>query len=136
MADRDDLTAPLIWERYDRLAGTVIWHFKRYSKDSRTSGDDSVLGNVWEEYKDQVQYEAGFFFDVYEDELESLCRRVVERLPEDERKLLWLYSEAFYDWDDEEEPEPPYSVDGVVAELMDRVRQTAGAEPVRGRDDE
>lgn len=80
---------------------TILQSIKKFPKSARSSGDDSVLNSVWEEFKYQVQREQSFAFDVYESSIRSVCRGVVDEMPQDERALLWLFTEAWLDWDEE-----------------------------------
>jgi len=66
------------------------------------SGDDSVLESFWEEYKFQVQREQSYAFEVYETCIRDVCRTVAEEMPEEEKSLIWLFTDEWFDWDEEE----------------------------------
>lgn len=102
--ERFDLIEQLVRQTYDRLAQQAIEVFKNYPKNSRMSGDDSVLENVWEEYKYQLQREQGFFFQLYEDEIEQVCDELISKLPDELCMLLWIWTrELDSAWSDEGE---------------------------------
>ena len=107
----------LILAKYDRYVQRVVRKIKRLPKNCMQSGDDSPMRNVWEEWVVQVQGQQSIFFEFYESTIMGICREVVEALPKEEQGLLWLWSDGWYDWDEEEDGgEIPYG-DQVVADL-------------------
>lgn len=91
-----------------RITRKVIAHLQ--SMDETLSGDDSVLKTPWDEICVQVQYEASFFWDAYDDTVQGIVRGYVTELPKHEREAIWLQTDAGSDWDYEEpedrEPQP------------------------------
>ena len=53
----------IIESKYKRYTANVINQIKALPPESRLSGDDSGLANVWEEWKVQMQGEQSVFFD-------------------------------------------------------------------------
>ncbi len=99
--ERPELT-PLIGAKFDRYVRRVIRKIKQLPKECMQSGEDSDLRSVWEEWVVQVRGEESFFYEAYEDILRAICREVAEKLPQEERGLLWLWTEGYWNWDEEE----------------------------------
>lgn len=99
--------------------------------ECRQSGEDSPYRDVWEEYKVQVQGQQSIFFELYEETIRDLCASVVKAVPPDERRLLWLDSEAHFEWDDDDgDPHDSTVFDDVVNELLREVGDRAADEPL------
>jgi hypothetical protein len=93
---------PVIMRKYDAYANRAIRRIKRLPPESRQSGDDSGLEDVWEEFKSQIQHEQSIFFDLYEQVIRELCLGLVQELPGHEIEILWFGCEARFDCDDDE----------------------------------
>jgi hypothetical protein len=94
--------------KYIAYAAKVIAEIKDLGPECRQSGDDSLLDDVWEEFKFQHQYEHSVLFEAYEATIEQLCFQIVVELPQHEQEILWFGSDAYFDWDDE--GDPPYTI--------------------------
>jgi len=129
---RRQLVYYLIEGKYRRYASEVIEQIKALGPECRLSGDDSGLADVWEEWKSQMQEEHSIYFDAYEDTILGICRSVVQSLPKDEQSLLWLQSDAYFDWDEDEEDPPSDQElqDALTQELYARVCQIAADEEI------
>ena len=68
--------------------------------DCGLSGNDPVLGDVWEEFKCQVQREESVMFGAYADTITAICQNLVGKFPQHEQDLLWLVSEGYFDWNE------------------------------------
>lgn len=66
------------------------------------SGDDSGLKTTWDEICVQVQFEASFSWDAYDETVRGIVERYVVKLPKNEREAIWLQTDAGMDWDYEE----------------------------------
>ena len=110
----------------------MIEQIKALGPECRLSDDDSGLADVWEEWKSQMQEEHSIYFDAYEDTILGICRSVVQSLPKDEQSLLWLQSDAYFDWDEDEEDPPSDQElqDALTQELYARVCQIAADEEI------
>lgn len=115
--------------KYVECAKEVIAQIKSLGPECRTSGDDSGLENVWEEFKSQVQGEESLFLEAYEETIRSFCEDVVTNLTKTEFKLLWLWSTGYDEWDEENSP-PPYCREDVVNKLYSVVCNIAVKEEV------
>lgn len=103
--------------RYDECAEEVIRHIKALGPECRQSGDDSLLEDVWEEFKSQLQEGKSVLFDAYEQTIQQICALVVGKMSPTEFRLLWFWSDGYVEWDESEEGEPPYMEEDVVKEL-------------------
>ncbi|MFO0376287.1 MAG: hypothetical protein ACK51N_04485 [bacterium] len=136
--DRDqlELARRIAEDLYAELVAKVIAEIKAFPPEARLSGDDSVLADVWEEFKYQIQRGESPFFDAYEDSIRAICAGLVAELPCSLQGLLWLWSDAYIDWDgpeDDDEQQIPYGdpvTDGLENELWRRVRVAADDEPL------
>lgn len=128
---RNEVTE-IIERKYARYTTAVVEQIKGLPESARLSGDDSPLRSVWEEWKDQVQEEESYFFEIYVETIETLCRCLTEDLPVDEQALLWLTTDDYFDLD---EGDPlPYGdtmVEAVAAEIYRRVYRFAEVEPLQ-----
>lgn len=93
--------------------------------DSRLSGDDSGLANVWDEVCVQVQFEQSIFWDAYEHTVTALVAGEFAKLAPHERESVWLRSPDGTAWSCEDEarrePAPvsdPQAVDHIVREFV------------------
>ena len=118
--DESELS-PIIEAKFDRYVRRVINRIKRVPKESRLSGDDSPLRNVWEEWIAQMQGEHSFAYDVYEETIRLICRSVAKSLPQEEQGLLWLGSDDSCDWEGEGIPCGDPVIDALEEELYRRV---------------
>jgi hypothetical protein len=108
---------------YDRLVQQVVAEIKALPDNCRQSGDDSKLKDVWEEFKYQMQRGESVFFEFYEATIRAICARRLAELDRDRQGLLWLWSDGYFDWEDQD-GEIPYRgpVDeGLQQELYNRV---------------
>lgn len=128
----------IIDAKYKRYAQQVIFEIKALPAECRQSGDDSPLKDVWEEFKDQLQNERYVMFGAYEDTISRICDRIVNELPVEERQLLWLVSDAYFNTsnDDDILPVNGQLLADVVEELYRRVCEIAGNEPLESERDE
>jgi hypothetical protein len=94
------------------------------------SGENSGLANTWDEICVQLQGEESYFWDAYEDMIESSTRYFVGKLPDYEREAVWLLTAEGEDWDCEPEedrdPDPVFN--------YDIVRYIAGCVMTAGND--
>lgn len=98
-------------------------------ENSRTSGDDSEMEDVWEEYKAQVQQGESAFFGAYKDTILLFCEELAASLTHAERLLLWLHSEGYYRWEREnEEPDDTTLRGDISEELYSRLWKRAADE--------
>ena len=113
---------------YDGLIGKLIAHLKELPDNCRQSGDDSMLKDVWEEFKYQVQREEFAMFEFYEATIQDICARMVAALDWDRQQLLWLWSEGYYRWTEDEIPWGEIANGHVADELYDRLYSAASNE--------
>jgi hypothetical protein len=117
--EREYALIRLIEAKFDRYVKRIIRDIKRLPKECMLSGADSDLRNVWEEWVVQVQGEHSFSYEAYEDTIRAICREVAKKLPQEEQGLLWLWTDGYWNWDEEEDgTEIPYG-DPVLDALED-----------------
>ena len=95
-----------------RVARKTIRALQRLDDPScLLSGEDTSLGNVWDEICVQLQAEYSSAWDAYEETVRSFVDNYVDELPAEEREAIWLQTPEGQDWDDEPEDErEPYPV--------------------------
>jgi hypothetical protein len=106
--------------------------------DTRLSGDDSVLANVWDEICVQVQFEQSVFWDAYEQTVTSLVAGEFAKLALYEKEAVWLQSPDGTDWSWEEkaerEPAPvvdAQAVDHIVRDFVYAEAERWSNPPIR-----
>jgi hypothetical protein len=62
------------------------------------SGEDSNLGNTWNEICLQVQTEPSFSWDAYRETIERLVLEEVRKAPTLTRQIMWLQTDPGQDW--------------------------------------
>lgn len=67
--------------------------------ESRASGPNSGLGNVWDEICVQVQFQESVFWSAYEALVRDLVAREVEAMPRLELSAIWLETQQGSDWE-------------------------------------
>jgi hypothetical protein len=106
-------------------------------KDEMQSGDDTPLGNVWDEVCVQVQGEEFVFWDAYLDTIDSLLLDQVGKLSTALRKAIWLQTQNGTEWADHKESgeltrnEPQncfYYDDDIVGYIRDTYLLSAAAD--------
>jgi hypothetical protein len=101
--ERQEYLSGLVDGIYKKLVRDIIADIKALPKSCHQSGDDSVLTDVWEEFKYQVQEEESALFEAYEHTIRSICIRRISKLDSVYQGLLWLWSDGYFDWDREDE---------------------------------
>lgn len=85
----------------ERLAKRVI---KQLQQMRHTlSGDDSELKTVWDEICAQAQGEESYFWDAYEDSVQSAVTSLLDQLEMHEREAIWLQSDEGWEWQSRQE---------------------------------
>lgn len=127
----------ILQKKYTAYRDEVIKIIQSLPPESRQSGDDSGLEDVWEEFKIQVQREESGVFDLYVETIEGFCEDLVKRLPDHELDLLWLGADASFDHDDEKGPPARDEMtDGIARELYQLVLSRAADEDLKFDPDE
>lgn len=124
----------IIHAKYDDYGDQIVKMVQGLPEDCRQSGDDSVLEDVWEEFKYQVQQDESAMFGAYEDTITALCQKLVENVPNHELELLWLASDGYFNQD--EEGVQLEKVEDVVNELYRRICNRAFDEDLKNDPDE
>jgi len=124
------LVNSIVFDKYREHARKVIKQIKALPDSCRQSGDDSDLKDVWEEFKFQLHNGESIFYFAYEITIRQMCDAVVFSLPQNEMRLLWLWSDGYVEWDEEDEHDPPYSVDDVATQLYKTVCEIGDEEPL------
>ncbi|MDT3776349.1 hypothetical protein PJI16_02090 [Nitrospira sp. MA-1] len=66
------------------------------------AGDDSDLKTSWDEICVQVQIEASFSWDAYDETVRHIVEGHIVKLLKHEREAIWLQTDAGWDWAYEE----------------------------------
>jgi hypothetical protein len=80
-----------------RLTRRLIRYFQG-RKDCLLSGDDTILGNVWDEVCVQVQIERSFYWDAYDETLSMTLQSYLEELSDYEQLAIWLQTDDGWSW--------------------------------------
>ena len=125
--DRLELVERLAAVMYDNLVKIVIDDIKGMPEGSRQSGDDSMLKDVWEEFKYQIQREQSDVFDLYQEVIQDICTRRVRGVDRDKTTLLWLWSEGYgKTWVDKDKVSlDDVEEEAIAEELYDRLQAAA-----------
>ena len=111
---------------YEKLLDKVVWHVRRIESPG-SFGGDFAFKTVWDEFCFDCQFGPHILLtDCYTMIIELIIHDVVKNLPKTEMEFLWNWSEAFWSWDEEDEPEPPVYDGDVVDELWSRLSKRAG----------
>jgi hypothetical protein len=107
----------------ERITRKVIADLQRL-KDT-LSAADSGLETAWDEICVQAHDGESFYWDAYNQTVQTLVGNYVTKLPTHEREALWLQTQAGVDWDfkepEDREPYPVFDdeiVDYVVSEYV------------------
>jgi hypothetical protein len=94
-----------------------------------SSGDDSGLTCVWDEFCVQVQADESFFWEFHLDFVRNLIERLLEDTPEHQRDALWLQTDTGFDRlidePEDREPDPETQSDTVKYLLSQYVLRSA-----------
>jgi hypothetical protein len=76
-------------------------------KDCLLSGDDTVLGNTWDEVCVQIQFQESVYWDAYEDTMHTFVMGYLEELSDYEQFAIWLQTDEGreWQWDIDQSPE-------------------------------
>jgi hypothetical protein len=99
-----------------RLTRRLIRYFQS-RKDCLLSGDDTILDNVWDEVCVQVQDEASFYWDAYEETMLMVLQSYVEELSDYEQFAIWLQTDDgwSWQWDVDNDPE---EIEGTAPDFL------------------
>lgn len=106
MIDQNKIIRDLADRECKRISTSIIRRLQKMKGNSMLSGDDSELGNTWDEICVQVQGDRSFFWDAYEQTIEQMLHSAVESLTQETETAIWLQTENGYVWDEEEDGEP------------------------------
>ncbi|TVY09072.1 hypothetical protein [Paenibacillus cremeus] len=121
----------IINDKYSGYVMQVKAKIENLDKSFMQSGDDSPLNNVWEEFVVQIQGEESIFFEAYEDTIRAICEKVLNSLTESELRLLWLETDGYFDYDEDELfPTEDVLLEGIEQELYSRLCALAADEEI------
>lgn len=93
-----ELAEPIL----DKLVRKLIRQFQAIKRDSGMllSPEDCQLENLWDEICVQIQTVESFFWDAYEDYIDSIIPELVQTsCSKAEMKVIWLAGECFEEWE-------------------------------------
>ncbi|WP_148304913.1 hypothetical protein [Castellaniella defragrans] len=106
-------------------------HLRQMTMDSMLSGDDSLLGNLWDEICVQQRSEKSFYWSAYVETIDEILTANVNRLDHAAVLALWSQTEAGFDWlydhhtDENGSENVPLDYDTVIAYLRGLLLQAA-----------
>ena len=77
--------------------------------------------NVWDEICVQVQEEESVLWGAHKDTAEDIIAREGEHLDMPTKKAMWLLSDEYVDWDEDEADDPeeiPWSVEDIARHIL------------------
>ncbi len=89
-------------------------------RNGTQSGADSPLRNTWDEICVQVQSEESIMWGAYQDTIEGIIQCEVDLLDQPTKKVIWLQTEGYEDWDEENNRE---SVPWVTEDIVRYIRR-------------
>lgn len=116
MKSERDILLPFANDLATKITKECISFFEESTQTM--SGDDSQLGNVWEEICVQVQSEHSFYWEAYDETVRSLISDYVSKLKVHEALALWYLTEGYFNWDQKSEDEKPPVYDGDLIEYI------------------
>jgi hypothetical protein len=116
----------VVEQKYRRYVARVIKRLRAIPPKNYLGSGDPDLKSVWLEFAVQVKGHQLPDFSELQACIEAECSCVVESLPSDELALLWLFSDAYFDWEDDSTiPAPSELQTKVCEELARRVESRA-----------
>jgi len=104
MEYKDKIIAAVAEKACEQVATAVI-KVLRADKESRLSGDDSGLQNVWDEICVQIRGESSIYWDDYLDTAKRIIEAEVSNLDKSEIEAIWLQTDNGEDWDRDNQSE-------------------------------
>jgi len=104
MEYKDKIIAAVAEKACEQVATAVI-KVLRADKESRLSGDDSGLQNVWDEICVQIRGESSIYWDDYLDTAKRIIKAEVSNLDKSEIEAIWLQTDNGEDWDRDNQSE-------------------------------
>lgn len=115
----------IIEDKYEEYAQIIQKQIESLNREFMQSGEDSSYKNVWEEYAVQIQGEESIMFEMFEETIIDMCVRLIQKYGENEIKLLWLKTDEFFGYDDNDYPPIDEMENAVSNELYSRIRSLA-----------
>ena len=104
MEYKDKIITAIAEKACEQVAIAVI-KVLRADKESRLSGDDSGLQNVWDEICVQIRGESSIYWDDYLDTAKRIIKAEVSNLDKSEIEAIWLQTDNGEDWDRDNQSE-------------------------------
>lgn len=98
MEYKDKIIAAVAEKACEHVATNVI-KVLRADKESRLSGDDSGLQNVWDEICVQIRGESSIYWDDYLDTAKRIIQAEAGNLDKSVIEAIWLQTDKGEDWD-------------------------------------
>lgn len=131
---REDKVRAVLKAKAEAYTDQVVSAIRSLPQRCRLSENDSILQDVWEEFKFEVQREQSFAFEAYISTIQALCDQLVSGLPRHELSLLWLDSDAYWERDDESVPPSDSDLQRAVSHRVYQwVLERASEEPLPPR---
>ena len=115
---RDGIIKDIARRECKRISQKTILTLQKM-KDGMQSGEDSPLQNIWDEVCVQVQSDYSVMWSAYADTIEGIIQCDVDLLDPPTKKAIWLQTEGYTDWDEEDDAESvPWSDEDIVRYIL------------------
>jgi hypothetical protein len=127
MEYRDRIIKDIARRECKRISRKTILALQKM-KDGMQSGEDSPLRNAWDEVCVQVQGDESYLWSAYQDTIEGIIQCEVDLLDLPTKKAIWLQTDGYLDWDEEDNAENvPWTDEDITRHIL-RVYVLSAAE--------
>lgn len=113
------------------IANSVIEKIKALPPEAKATGSESDLETVWDEYKEQIQYEEYESFNLYEEMIEAMIQDMIDL--EDDYNVEILH--YFFNRERYKEADASEKRENIVESVLDQIREIAGSEDIEYKKD-
>lgn len=126
MAYKDKIIEYVAKEACKKVSTKIIRKLQQMT-ECMLSGDDSELGNVWDEICVQIQWEESTMWDVYLDTIRSFIQHEMNKINVKIKQAIWLQTEEGLDWEfDDEQGSLEFCEDDITEYILqDYILQSA-----------
>lgn len=115
----------------EQFAYKVIEKIKALPPEVKQSGSESDLETVWDEYKEQIQYEEYESFNLFEEMIKAMVRDIIDL--EDDYNVEILH--YFFNRERYKEADASEKRNNIVESIFDQIREIAGSEEIEYKND-
>lgn len=115
----------------EQFAYKVIEKVKALPPEAKQTGHDSDLETVWDEYKEQVQYEEYESFDLFEEMIEAMIRDMIDLEDDFDVEILHY----FFNRERFEQTDPLEKRNYIIESVLEQIREIARSEEIEYKKD-